>query len=124
MKIFPQNLTKFLDSQQLALLNRAFNEYGSKTCIRFVKRSNEYDYINIKNGDTGCWSNVGKTGGEQVVNLQTPGCMTTMGTPIHELLHAVGFLHEQNRADRDQFVNILWKNIPGGLHFIFSTFFR
>lgn len=30
---------------------------------------------------------------------------------IHELLHALGYIHMHNRPDRDRFVNIAWKNI-------------
>lgn len=41
-------------------------------------------------------------------------CLETLGTPVHELLHAVGFMHEQNREERDSFVTINSKNIERG----------
>ncbi|KAG8040201.1 hypothetical protein G9C98_000771 [Cotesia typhae] len=94
---------------------QAMDDFRKYTCIQFVPHNGERDdYIRITAGNTGCWSSVGRIGGRQDVNLQVPGCVVKKGTVIHELMHAVGFVHEQSRYDRDEFVEIQWQNIKPG----------
>lgn len=62
-----------------------------------------------------CWSYLGRQGGEQLVSLRKNGCLYH-STVQHEVNHALGFHHEQVRSDRDNYVQILTKNIiPGWL---------
>nr|XP_040570849.1 zinc metalloproteinase nas-14-like [Lepeophtheirus salmonis] len=44
-----------------------------------------------------------------------------LGVITHELLHILGFAHEQTRPDRDQYVKVNWENIKSGTH---SNFWR
>lgn len=62
---------------------------------------------------SGCWSLVGRHDRGQVVNLQNPGCVQH-GVVVHELMHALGFYHQQSAADRDEWVKINWENIKPG----------
>ncbi len=54
-------------------------------------------------------------GGEQELSLSKSGCTST-GTAVHEFCHALGFWHEQNRPDRDNFVTIKFGNIKEGFY--------
>ncbi|OXA44285.1 astacin-like metalloprotease toxin 5 [Folsomia candida] len=99
-------------SQHSQRIYNAMGDYHSKTCIRFVPRTNEYNYVNIFSGQ-GCYSLIGLAKqGQQPLSLGN-GCLDH-GTIVHELGHAAGFFHEQNRSDRDNHLIINWANIQQG----------
>ena len=52
-------------------------------------------------------------GGKQTVNIGR-GC-ERKGTVQHEILHALGRVHEQSRPDRDNYVIIKRNNIERGI---------
>ena len=81
------------------------------TCLKMVARTTESNYLYIYPKKGGCSSWVGPQGGKQVLNINV-GCFS-VGTVLHELMHAAGFYHEQSRADRDEYVKINWENIGG-----------
>ena len=73
----------------------------------------------------GCWSSLGMVGGAQRMSLETPDCSTNRdpkfracmnkGTIQHEFMHALGFLHEHMRPDRDEYVRIHEQNVFPGM---------
>lgn len=56
-----------------------------------------------------CYAWLGHVGGKQPLNLGN-GC-GHKGTIIHEMLHTLGFAHEQARNDRDRYIRVNWENI-------------
>uniref|UniRef100_A0A8C3AKL8 Metalloendopeptidase n=1 Tax=Cyclopterus lumpus TaxID=8103 RepID=A0A8C3AKL8_CYCLU len=92
-------------------IENAISAFHMSTCIRFVTRTGQTDYISIVKLN-GCWSWVGRTGRSQYLSLGT-GCLQK-GIIQHELIHALGFWHEQSRNDRDAFIRINFGNILKG----------
>ncbi|XP_055909306.1 seminal metalloprotease 1 [Eupeodes corollae] len=103
--------SKDFDGSEIGTILGAFEEYHKNTCIRFRPyQEGDSNFIVFKGNYSGCWSSVGMRKGGQVLNLSTPKCVTH-GIVIHELLHAVGFYHQQSATDRDEYVKIQWENI-------------
>merc|ERR1712038_4437 len=108
------------DSYSKRNLEAAFNAYNTRSCLKFVPRTNQKQYLFIGLGN-GCNSFVGmiraKPNGQKV-NLGW-GCRSEH-TITHELGHAVGFHHEQCRHDRDQYINLHLENVPRRWHYAFN----
>ncbi|XP_076857914.1 low choriolytic enzyme-like [Brachyhypopomus gauderio] len=111
----PYTISNQYSRREKDVIEGALRSFAKTTCIKFIPRSWEQDYLQIMS-DSGCYSFIGRRGGGQVVSLQRFGCVYH-GVTQHEVLHALGFNHEQTRSDRDRHVQILYQNIiPGQAH--------
>ena len=89
-----------------SLIMKAMEEIEEISCIRFYEDPMHRDRIEFSSEPTGCWSSIGFVGGKQRLNLQpSPEC-EKLSTVVHEIMHALGFIHEHQRPDRDEFIDI------------------
>ncbi|KAL7741433.1 hypothetical protein ACLKA6_000760 [Drosophila palustris] len=106
------------DAPYVAYIEIAMKFIERDSCIRFLPATEEtLDYVYIIVSTSGCSSKVGYRGGEQTIKLK-PGTLDSgcfkLGTIQHELLHTLGFHHQQCAPNRDEFVQIIEENITEG----------
>ncbi|XP_053709402.1 hatching enzyme 1.2-like [Synchiropus splendidus] len=115
----PYYINRQFSSREKSIITRGLESFSSFSCIRFrPSRSSDRDWLSIES-QNGCWSYVGRRGGKQVVSLSRQGCLYH-GTVQHELLHALGFNHEQTRSDRDNHIRVLLQNVVSGMQHNFN----
>jgi len=106
----PYYIQNHYSSRERSIIERGLESFSSFSCIRFrPTRSDDRDWISIESRG-GCFSSIGRRGGKQVLSLARSGCVYH-GTVQHELLHALGFNHEQTRSDRDNHIRVMWQNV-------------
>lgn len=103
------NLVFFSANYQKTLMRFAMNDIEKYTCIRFLERTDQTDFVYIYSG-SGCHSHMGKIGDQQELSLQKNGCFNR-GIIMHELIHALGYDHMHSHSERNNFIDIKWDNI-------------
>jgi hypothetical protein len=115
--VIPYDISKLTAAEQPLALRamQLWMDTGAK--IQFVPRVNEVEYVNFT-GKTDAGNNttfVGfKKGARNDVNITAFWWRQGEWMPAHELGHVLGFFHEHQRWDRDQFVTIHYENIKAG----------
>uniref|UniRef100_A0A3P9DUI7 Metalloendopeptidase n=1 Tax=Maylandia zebra TaxID=106582 RepID=A0A3P9DUI7_9CICH len=117
-----------ISDQERDVIEQGLRSFEAATCVSFRPQSRERDFLDIQSPVLlvchkifiyrsfqvllFCWA----SWGGQIVSLSRQGCVFHQIVQ-HEVLHALGFDHEQTRSDRDQHVRILLENvIPGMEH--------
>nr|XP_018669784.1 bone morphogenetic protein 1-like [Ciona intestinalis] len=94
--------------------------WEGQTCPSdLFERTNEDNYIRFTYRPCGCCSYVGRKGtGPQAISIGK-NC-DKFGIVVHELGHVIGFWHEHTRPDRDDHIEIIYKNIQAGQEYNFE----
>uniref|UniRef100_A0A1A8FKP7 Metalloendopeptidase n=2 Tax=Nothobranchius korthausae TaxID=1143690 RepID=A0A1A8FKP7_9TELE len=108
----PYRVSNQFSQRERDVIVNGLRSFEASTCIRFRPQQRERDFVSIESR-SGCYSFVGRRGGGQTVSLSRQGCVFHQIVQ-HELLHALGFNHEQTRSDRDNHVRILLQNVISG----------
>ena len=116
-RVWPTGIIPYVLHDDLTAIEKtrvleAAQHWNDNTAISLIPLNDapenlQQDYLMFTPGK-GCASWVGRQGGEQDVWV---GADCSTGSMIHEIGHAVGFVHEHTRPDRDQYITIAWDNI-------------
>ena len=95
-------------------IQKAFSYFSSRTPLRFTTAISQGDsflhFVPVEE-ERKCASFLGRQDGGQNIFL---GAECDYNSVIHEVMHALGFIHEHSRFDRDQFLVINWDNVLEG----------
>ncbi|WGQ11708.1 M12 family metallopeptidase [Pedobacter gandavensis] len=122
-KLWPDGIVYYVinDINNSNSINYAMAHWAANTPIRFVQRSNQNNYVDFSGQpDQGAGdSQLGMVGGRQQIRLSSN---IPASTVIHEIGHSIGLIHEQCRADRDNYINVNYSNINSIWKYQYDTY--
>jgi len=103
--------SSIVDDAKIRAIKEPMRDIESHTCIKFVNRRSESEYLNIQTDRAACSAQVGMQTGINQMNL-ADACYDYPTIALN-LLYALGLYPENNRNDRDTYVEINNENLRG-----------
>ncbi len=120
LQLWPEAIIPYVIQEDLPNPQRVIQAMALMTTgVTFLPYSGQSDVLVFEPGSGNCRSYLGRVGGKQPLWIG-PGCGAK--EIAHEIMHALGFIHEQNRTDRDSFIEVLHQNIQKTAEINFSLF--
>jgi hypothetical protein len=114
--IIPVEFESGISNAQQALFWASCAKWSRLAAIMCTPRQGEASWLSVRNHPTACDANVGFPRTPPAVIRLVPTCWHTQ-VLVHEIGHVLGFLHEHQRADRDEYVTIDLSNVQPGQMF-------
>jgi hypothetical protein len=115
--VIPYDISKLTPPQQTLALRAMQRWLDTGAKIKFIPRTKEIEYVNFT-GKTDAGNNTSHIGfikGKRTdINITAFWWRDLEWMPAHELGHVLGFHHEHQRWDRDQFITVHYENIKPG----------
>ena len=110
--IIPLAFADNITASQAAMIRAACKEWGSASSVTCIDRTTETSYALVSNiSADDCSANVGAGLSGGVRNIHLGDNCWTNSIVLHEFGHTIGFLHEHQRADRDQYITVHLENV-------------
>ncbi|KFD65177.1 hypothetical protein M514_06993 [Trichuris suis] len=119
--VIPYRLDNSLREGSRVAIVKAIRLWQENTCLKLKEHSHGQFTEGILFTENGymCSSFVGKVGRVQNISISWPHCATA-GLVAHQIGHALGLLHEQNRLDRQRHVTVNYKNLNFNFYDLFA----
>ncbi|KAG8197808.1 hypothetical protein JTE90_006507 [Oedothorax gibbosus] len=114
--VVPYYISKTIEDNQTSVINNEI-EYTNRKLAPYINfrpyQDGDEDYVLFFRGGSGCYTNLGRVGGPQVISLDDLCLVKYFIT--HELQHVLGVGHVHNRIDRNEFIDLKIHNINQAL---------
>uniref|UniRef100_A0A0N4Z5R3 Zinc metalloproteinase n=1 Tax=Parastrongyloides trichosuri TaxID=131310 RepID=A0A0N4Z5R3_PARTI len=108
----------FSENVDAKKIDDALKDMEANSCLSFKRTSKFSDKSGLRYyPGVGCYSLIGRAFPNKPQDVSIAAGCDYMGIIQHETLHALGFMHEQCRPDRDQFLSINLNNVAPNQRF-------